>query len=195
MVEVSSSEQVPSGCIRIAPTRTVSSISFDFLEMRDQALSRRDTHREIILETKLALRFTAIISELGCDVLQRLAKQIVKSSPHRYGVQFQRGRPTRVPNQEIKRIMRDRRTFDTEIGNVPIHISTNGKVELHSIIPPMRLVTAHDLHFPVSKNRHTIFTRFSQQPKKWVLRTSNELNQAVAVGFQNLAHVLGRIFD
>lgn len=195
MVQVGNKGDVPRGCIPIGATDAVSSITFDFVERRAQTIPGRDARREIIDEMNLALRFTAIISEAGCDVLEKLAKQIVKSAPHRFGIRLQRGREESVPKTEIKRILRSRKTFDTIIGEIPAHISTNGKVELHTIVAPMRLVTVDELSFPQSKERHRIFTQFSRSPKKWVLRTSNELNEAVKNGFERLAQVLNRIFE
>ncbi len=195
MVQVISKGQVPRDCIAIAATDTVSSIAFDFVERRVRTHSDRTTRREVIDETKLALRFTAIISEQGREVLEKLAKQIVKNSPYQFGIRLQKGREESVPKTEIKRIMRDRKTFDTTIDAIPIHISTNGKVELHTSVASMRLVTVNELCFPRSKELHRTFTPFSRSPKKWVLRTSSELNEAVKNGFERLAQVLNRIFE
>ncbi len=195
MVQVISKGQVPRDCIAIAATDTVSSIAFDFVERRVRTLADRTTRREIVDETKLALRFTAIISEQGREVLEKLAKQIVKNSPYQFGIRLQKGREESVPKTEIKRILRDRKSFDTTIDAIPIHISTNGKVELHTSVASMRLVTVNELCFPRSKDLHRTFTPFSRSPKKWVLRTSNELNEVVKNGFERLAQVLNRIFE
>jgi hypothetical protein len=61
-------------------------------------------------------------------------------------------------------------------------------------MPPIRLVTANQLQFKASLARHQKFTEFSRPPKRWVLRTSNELNEFVRNGFERLAGALNRIF-
>lgn len=193
MVRVAHNGAVPPGSVAIARTDLVSSISFDFVEERSNTVATRKDRGNLAEEIGLALRFSAILSKEGTEALERLAKQIIKHSPYTYGIRLSNAREG-VPNSEIKRILRQRNAFDTTIDDTPVHISTKGKVELHTTMPPIRLVTANQLQFKASLARHQKFTEFSRPPKRWVLRTSNELNEFVRNGFERLAGALNRIF-
>jgi hypothetical protein len=194
-VQVTNKGRVPGGCIEVADTEKVASISFDFVQMRPPVISDGKVRREVIDENTVALRFTAIISENGFEDLERLAKKIIKSSPHRFGIRPPKGRGETAPKKDVKRIMQAQNTFDTEIDGMPVHISTLGKVELHTAVPSMRLVTSDELSVEKAIWRHRKFTALSRGPKRWPLRTSDELNSAVKDGFERLAQALKRILE
>ena len=194
-VQVTNKERVPRGCIEVAATDKVASISFDFVQMRPPVISDGKVRREVIDENYVALRFTAIISDNGFGDLERLAKKIIKLSPYRFGIRPPKGRGETAPKKDVKRIMQAQNTFDTEIDGVPVHISTLGKVELHTPVPSMRLVTLDELSVKKEIWRHRKFTALSRGPKKWPLRTSEELNSAVKDGFERLAQALKGILE
>jgi len=194
LVKVAQNGEAPSGAVAIASTHLVSAVGLDFVERRSKSLVGWDARREVVDEMKLAIRFSAIISREGMVALEKLAKQIIKGSPHGFGVRFKQGRSESVPNKEIKSILRRQDAFDANIENMPVHFSTNGKVELYAAIAPIRLVTADELRSRPSLSRFRRHTEFSPPPKRWVLRTSNELNEVVRNGFERLSLVLSKIF-